>query len=57
MSAIESLPTPEVVISRINDCRQELAALKKLLRASQAAAEAEEARKRRQQAGREAVHA
>jgi hypothetical protein len=46
---VESLPPPEIVIARIEACRDELAALKRLLRASQAAAQAEEARRRRQE--------
>jgi hypothetical protein len=48
MSAIENLPAPETIEARIIACRDELAALKKLLRASQAARAAEEAKKRRQ---------
>jgi hypothetical protein len=47
MDAITNIPPPEIVIARINACRDELQALKRLLRASQAAARAEEARARR----------
>jgi hypothetical protein len=53
MDAI-TLPAPRVIIERINLCRDELSQLKKLLRASEAAAKAEEARQWRQ-ANREAV--
>jgi hypothetical protein len=52
MNSIEDLPSPEAIIERINSCREELAALKKLLRASQAAVAADEARRRRHPTGR-----
>jgi hypothetical protein len=41
------LPQPELVIECIEACREELAALKKLLRASVAARAADQARQRR----------
>jgi hypothetical protein len=57
MDAIENLPPPEIIQERISACRDELAALKKLLRASEAAKAAREARKRREAAGKEAARA
>jgi hypothetical protein len=45
------LPKPEEILARIKSCREETAALKKLLRASRAAQQAEVARKERE--GRE----
>lgn len=45
------LPEPAELIRRINDCREELAALKNLLRLTRAALRAAEARERRAQAG------
>jgi hypothetical protein len=50
-----ALPDPQVIRSRIKDCREELTALKKLLRLSEQAAKADEARRRRER--REASHA
>jgi hypothetical protein len=51
MKATITLPAPEQVIERIEACREELAALKKLLRASVAARTAQQARQRRVAAG------
>ena len=45
----DQLPAPEVVRKRIAAVEDELKALRRLLRASTAAARAEEARQRRQQ--------
>jgi hypothetical protein len=42
------LPTPDEILQRIRDCREELAALKKLLRTALAASQAKEARRRRE---------
>jgi hypothetical protein len=42
------LPVPEI-LQRIKDCREELAALKKLLRLAEAAEKADQARQRRGQ--------
>jgi hypothetical protein len=43
------LPSPEAIRSRIDACRTEIRELKVLLRASEAARRAEEARERRRQ--------
>jgi hypothetical protein len=51
MSTIQ-IPPPEELLARAQACREELAALKKLYRLSEAAAKAEEARRRRQEAER-----
>jgi hypothetical protein len=45
--SVETLPPPEHVIEQIEACRDELEALKRLLRASQAAKRAGDARRRR----------
>jgi hypothetical protein len=42
------LPSPEDIVERIRCCREELAALRRLLRAARAAVQAEDARKRRE---------
>ena len=47
IAVLQTLPPPADIVRRIESCRQEIAALKQLLRASQAASAAEEARKRR----------
>jgi hypothetical protein len=44
-----SLPEPEVVSARIDALEDELKALRRLLRASRAAAKADEARRRREE--------
>lgn len=44
------LPPPKDIALRIESCREELTQLRKLLRASVAAHEADEARRRRRQA-------
>ena len=48
MNAGITLPDPEAIRARIQACREELAALKKLLRAAEAAQRAEKARRARQ---------
>ena len=50
MNAITTLPPPEVVIAQIHECHEELRALKRLLRASEAAIKAKEAQQRRARA-------
>jgi hypothetical protein len=57
MDATLSLPTPDVIQERIAACRDELAALKKLLRAAKAASAADEARRRRQAPRKGGSHA
>jgi hypothetical protein len=47
MSDTTSLPLPDQIAARIQSCRQELAALRKLYRAAVAAKQADEARARR----------
>jgi len=47
MDAEFALPPPEEILNRIAACRDELAALKRLLRAAEAAAQAKAARDRR----------
>jgi hypothetical protein len=42
------LPKPDEILARIKLCREEVTALKKLLRASRAAEQAEQARAQRQ---------
>lgn len=48
MNKLEINLTPDDVLARIAACREELAALKRLLRAVRAAQQAEEARGRRE---------
>jgi hypothetical protein len=43
-----TIPPPEQIVDRIKICREEMAALRKLLRLSKAAAEAEMARRHRE---------
>jgi hypothetical protein len=47
MSELLTIPAPTIILQRIRDCREELQALKKLLRAAEAATKADEARTRR----------
>ncbi|MBL8793325.1 MAG: hypothetical protein JNM56_05435 [Planctomycetia bacterium] len=47
MDADFVLPSPEEILNRIAACRDELAALKRLLRAAEAAVQAKAARDRR----------
>jgi hypothetical protein len=54
MSQPVLLPPPENVLERIRCCRDELAALKKLLRLSEAVVRAEQARRRRLELARAA---
>jgi hypothetical protein len=45
MDASDPLPPPDRILARIDTCRAELKALQRLLKASQAAARAEQARR------------
>jgi hypothetical protein len=47
MNTTATVPDPATIRQRIDDCRQELAALKRLLRLSKAAQEVDAARGRR----------
>jgi hypothetical protein len=47
------LPQPDQIVQRLQACRVEIAALKKLLKLSQAAQDAERARQRRRPPRRE----
>jgi hypothetical protein len=50
-------PPPAQILERIRACREEIAALKQILRAAQAAERAEEARRRRETREQEVAHA
>jgi hypothetical protein len=56
MNTAHSFPPPAQILERIRACRQEIAALKQILRAAQAAERAEEARRRREAREQEAAH-
>jgi hypothetical protein len=57
MNGTITIPKPEEIAQRINRCRQELAALKRLHRLAVAARKAEEAARDREMAqSREAAH-
>jgi hypothetical protein len=48
MNAIDQLPLINSIVARIQACREEIAELKKVLRAAQAMSQADAARQRRQ---------
>jgi len=48
MDATITLPPPDTIIRRIDDCEAELRSLRRLLRLSRAAHDADDARRRRQ---------
>jgi hypothetical protein len=47
MFSQDLLPDPDSIVSRIESCQQELAKLRRLLRATRAAAKADEERRKR----------